>query len=162
MSAAGYGPPGMGTVVNHVGLCVGDLERSPAVLRELLGFEVVAELEVPDDPTAKLLRLDPPVGLKAVYLQRTASGSSCSRTPTVRPRPARRAPDGRAGAHPPVDRGRGPPRRADRVAAYGGTVLRDSDIGVAAFVRDPDGQLIEVLRPFSPILTRGPADLTHV
>ena len=33
----------------------------------------------------------------------------------------------------------------DRVAALGGAVVMDTDIGVAVFIRDPDGQLIELL-----------------
>jgi catechol 2,3-dioxygenase-like lactoylglutathione lyase family enzyme len=31
------------------------------------------------------------------------------------------------------------------VEQHGGELLRDTDIGVAVFVRDPDGQLIELL-----------------
>jgi catechol 2,3-dioxygenase-like lactoylglutathione lyase family enzyme len=33
----------------------------------------------------------------------------------------------------------------DRVEELGGEVLRDTDLGVAVFVRDPDGQLVELL-----------------
>ena len=33
----------------------------------------------------------------------------------------------------------------DRVTEYGGTVLADTDLGAAIFIRDPDGQLIELL-----------------
>jgi catechol 2,3-dioxygenase-like lactoylglutathione lyase family enzyme len=32
-----------------------------------------------------------------------------------------------------------------RVPEYGGTVLADTNIGLGVFVRDPDGQLLEVL-----------------
>ena len=32
-----------------------------------------------------------------------------------------------------------------RVPEYGGEVLDDTDIGAAIFIRDPDGQLIELL-----------------
>ena len=32
-----------------------------------------------------------------------------------------------------------------RVAEFGGEVLADTNIGVGAFVRDPDGQLLELL-----------------
>jgi catechol 2,3-dioxygenase-like lactoylglutathione lyase family enzyme len=31
------------------------------------------------------------------------------------------------------------------VTSHGGTVLSDTDIGAAIFVRDPDGQLVELL-----------------
>ena len=32
-----------------------------------------------------------------------------------------------------------------RVPDFGGEVLSDTDIGAAIFVRDPDGQLVELL-----------------
>jgi len=32
-----------------------------------------------------------------------------------------------------------------RVADYGGAVLADSNIGAGVFIRDPDGQLVELL-----------------
>jgi lactoylglutathione lyase len=32
-----------------------------------------------------------------------------------------------------------------RVAEYGGEVLADTNIGVGVFIRDPDGQLLELL-----------------
>jgi predicted enzyme related to lactoylglutathione lyase len=34
---------------------------------------------------------------------------------------------------------------ADKVAAHGGQVVDGTDIGVALFIRDPDGQLLELL-----------------
>ncbi len=34
---------------------------------------------------------------------------------------------------------------AERAAECGGQIVQDSDIGAALFVRDPDGQLIELL-----------------
>jgi predicted enzyme related to lactoylglutathione lyase len=36
-------------------------------------------------------------------------------------------------------------RILDRVEALGGQVVTQTDIGVAVFIRDPDGQLIELL-----------------
>jgi hypothetical protein len=33
----------------------------------------------------------------------------------------------------------------DRVPEYGGRVLADTDLGVAILIRDPDGQLMELL-----------------
>jgi lactoylglutathione lyase len=32
-----------------------------------------------------------------------------------------------------------------RVPEFGGTVLTDTDVGMAIMIRDPDGQLIELL-----------------
>jgi predicted enzyme related to lactoylglutathione lyase len=34
---------------------------------------------------------------------------------------------------------------ADRAVEFGGEVIEDSDVGAALFLRDPDGQLIELL-----------------
>jgi catechol 2,3-dioxygenase-like lactoylglutathione lyase family enzyme len=34
---------------------------------------------------------------------------------------------------------------AEKVAACGGTIIEESDVGAAIFVRDPDGQLLELL-----------------
>ena len=58
------------TAFNHVGQCVTDLARSRRFYVELLDFEEIRELKPPDDPSAKLLRLDPPLGMTALYLRR--------------------------------------------------------------------------------------------
>ena len=34
---------------------------------------------------------------------------------------------------------------ADRVVEHGGEIIEESDVGLALFVRDPDGQLLELL-----------------
>jgi catechol 2,3-dioxygenase-like lactoylglutathione lyase family enzyme len=41
-----------------------------------------------------------------------------------------------------VDDVRGP---AARAAEYGGEIVEESDVGAALFIRDPDGQLLELL-----------------
>lgn len=131
-------------VVNHVGLCVADLDRSLRFYVDLLGFERDGELAVPDDPTARLLGLDPPVGLRAVYLRlgdfRLELLHYADRTPQARERPMDEL--GLTHLSFGVDDHRA---LLERVEAYGGTVVRATDIGVAAFVRDPDGQLLEIL-----------------
>src|SRR5665213_2154713 len=58
------GPVGFG----HVGLCVTDLDRSCRFYTELLGFEILNQMDVPDAPADRLLRLAAPLGLRAVYL----------------------------------------------------------------------------------------------
>ena len=58
------------TVFNHVGLCVADRARSRRFYEGLLGFEFWWELEPPDDGTDQLLQLDKPIGLHATYLVR--------------------------------------------------------------------------------------------
>jgi len=133
-------------VVNHVGLCVHDIDRSRRFYEELLGFAFEHEIAPPDDPTGKLLRLDPPLGLRAVYLRKDgfrlellAYESSGSR------RPARERPMDEPGlTH--ISMGTADVAGLlERVEALGGTVLDDTDIGLAVFIRDPDGQLIELL-----------------
>ena len=57
-------------IVNHVGICVTDIERSRRFYRDLLGFEDSWRLTPPDSATSALLRVDPPVNLTAVYLTR--------------------------------------------------------------------------------------------
>src|SRR4029078_7122068 len=55
-------------MVNHVGLCVTDLERSRRFYEAVLGFTHRNDLEVPDQMTSTLLRVPEPVGWRAVYL----------------------------------------------------------------------------------------------
>ena len=56
-------------VMNHMGQCVTDLERSRAFYEEALGFEFWRLLELGDEPSNKLLRLDAPLGFRACYLR---------------------------------------------------------------------------------------------
>jgi len=53
-----------------VGLCVADRDRSRRFYEGLLGFQFWWELELPDEGTAQLLRLDGPIGVHATYLVR--------------------------------------------------------------------------------------------
>jgi catechol 2,3-dioxygenase-like lactoylglutathione lyase family enzyme len=134
------------TVFNHVGHCVTDLATSRRFYEEVLGFTHQRDLPIPDGPASKLLRVEAPVGVTAVYLER----------------------DGFIHELLHFDRDGNDPRR-DRsftepglthlsfsvddiaascalVAGLGGEVLADTDIaGRAVMIRDPDGQLIELL-----------------
>ena len=58
----------MSPVVNHVGLCVSDLGRARRFYMGVFGFAVRNELAVPDRACARLLMVEPPVGLTACYL----------------------------------------------------------------------------------------------
>jgi len=49
------------------------------------------------------------------------------------------------------------PTTLRRVTEYGGEVLSDTDIGFGVFVRDPEGQLIELL----PMAYRESLDAEH-
>ena len=134
-----------GTTFNHVGLCVADLERSRSFYEGLLGFEFWWELEPPDDGTDKLLGLTGPIGLHATYL--TRDGLVLELLDYSR-REVRA----------------GPERVMDEVGlthlslsasdlgdvltmvdGFGGSVVEDTVSEHSAMIRDPDGQLLELL-----------------
>jgi lactoylglutathione lyase len=135
----------MGTVVNHIGLCVHDLERSRRFYEGLLGFEPDGEIRPPDEATAPLLGLDPPLGVHAVYLRLGAFRLELLAYTARSALPVRaRSMDEPGLTHLSV--GVEDPRGvAARAESFGGSVVDGTDIGVAVFVRDPDGQLIELL-----------------
>ena len=134
------------TIVNHLGLCVGDLERSRRFYEAVLGFEPWYEIAPPDAMVSKLIDVPEPVGVQVAYLRRdgfvielmeyTAAGS-------VRPeRPRVMNEIGLTHVSVAVD-------DIDATAAlaveHGGSVLPQTHVGVAVMIRDPDGQLLELL-----------------
>jgi catechol 2,3-dioxygenase-like lactoylglutathione lyase family enzyme len=135
----------MGTY-NHTGLVVTDLERSKRFYQEALGFRPWYEITPPDAATAKLSCLEPPLRVTASYL--TLDGfvlelmhySAPGATAAFRPRTM--AEPGLTHLSIAVDDVRA---TAARATELGGQVVEDSDIGVAIFIRDPDGQLLELL-----------------
>ncbi|BCO35463.1 VOC family protein [Mycobacterium heckeshornense] len=133
------------TVFNHVGLCVADRGRSRRFYEDLLGFQFWWEAEPPDDGTDRLLQLDKPLGLHATYLIRDGFVLELL---DYSHREVRAA----------------PPRGMDHaglthlslsvsdlgavlqlVDGFGGSVLRETVSEQSAMIRDPDGQLIELL-----------------
>lgn len=134
--------------VNHVGLCVADVDRAQRFYEAVLGFTERARTAIPDQFTANLLRVEPPVGLTAVYLER--DGFTLELLHFDRP-----------GNHSPRERPFTEPglthisftvddvaAAAEAVTAHGGEVLADTEVaGVAVMVRDPDGQVLELLAP---------------
>ena len=136
----------MTDVVNHVGLCVTDLERSRRFYEEVFGFSHRDDLHPDDGPTGRLLGIEPPVGLDAVYL-------------TLGPFVLELLRFDRDGNAPARDRSFTEPglthlsfgvddlaETCRRVRAAGGWVLEDTELGgLAVMVRDPDGQLLELL-----------------
>ena len=130
---------------SHIGLCVTDLARSRRFYEEAFGFRPAFELRTDDPSTPKLLRLDPPVMLDAVYLwldglllellafDRTAAGAN-----RVLNEP------GLTHVSVFVD---DVDDTLDAVRRCGGRVRDDTNVGVAVFVEDPDGQPIEVIGP---------------
>lgn len=134
------------TVFNHVGLCVTDRASSRRFYEQLLGFKFWWELDPPDEPTAKLLQLDPPVGLHATYLVHDGlvlelldySGDR-------RPRQgAERLMDQLGLTHISLS-------VSDvatilrKVPDFGGSVVAETVTADSAMIRDPDGQLLELV-----------------
>jgi catechol 2,3-dioxygenase-like lactoylglutathione lyase family enzyme len=134
------------TAFNHVGQVVTDLERSRRFYCELLGFTFLREIQPPDESSAQLLSLAPPLGMTAVYLGRDGFVLELLHF------------SARGQTQPPATRAMNEPGLTHislsvddldgvlaRVPEYGGAVITSSNIGVGVFVRDPDGQLIELL-----------------
>ena len=134
----------MVTYFNHVGQCVQDLDRARRFYVELFEFEEVRRLQPPDDPSAKLLRLDAPLGMTAVYLQRDGFVLELLHFADHAARPYRaRTMDEPGLTH--LSLSCDLERVVPRVAELGGEVLADTDIGGGIFIRDPEGQLVELL-----------------
>jgi catechol 2,3-dioxygenase-like lactoylglutathione lyase family enzyme len=133
------------TVFNHVGLCVADRERSRRFYEGLLGFRFWWELETPDDRTTQLVQLPEPLGVHATYLVRDGFVLEL------------------------IDYSKrevhaGPERVMDQlglthisfsvsdlggvlesVEGFGGVVVDGTVSDHSAMIRDPDGQLLELL-----------------
>lgn len=133
------------TVFNHVGLCVADRERSRRFYEGLLGFRFWWEIDPPDARTAHLVQLPEPLGVHATYLVRDGFVLEL------------------------IDYSKrefhaGPQRVMDqiglthisfsvsdlagvleKVAEFGGAVLDATVSEGSAMIRDPDGQLLELL-----------------
>jgi lactoylglutathione lyase len=136
----------MSTSFNHVGQCVSDLDRSKRFYCELLEFTVEREINPSDDMSAQLLDLTPPLGMTATYLVRDGlvlellHFGAEGQTQPYRPRGMNEP--GLTHISLSVDDLDG---TLGRIGEYGGEVLAATNIGAGVFVRDPDGQLIELL-----------------
>jgi len=133
------------TVFNHVGLCVGDRERSRRFYEGLFGFEFWWELELPDEGTAQLLQLAKPIGVRATYLVRDGLvleliDYSKREVQTGRERVMDEV--GLTHISLSVSDLAGV---LERVEDFGGSVVKETVSGQFAMIRDPDGQLIELL-----------------
>jgi lactoylglutathione lyase len=133
------------TVFNHVGLCVADRERSRRFYEGLLGFTFWWELELPDDGTQQLLQLDPPIGVRATYLVRDGLVLELLDYSQR---------DVHAGSERVMDQlglthvSLSVSDLAGVLAIvedFGGSVVKATVTEQFAMIRDPDGQLIELL-----------------
>jgi catechol 2,3-dioxygenase-like lactoylglutathione lyase family enzyme len=133
-------------VFNHIGLVVCDLERSQRFYEGVLGFAPWYDDAIPDAGTSKLLGLAPPLDVRVAYLVLDGlvlellhygapgvvdTGHSRTMAETGLSHLSVSVADIRA--------------TAELAVAHGGSIVEDSDLGVALLVRDPDGQLIELL-----------------
>ena len=145
------------SVVNHLGHCVTDVDRARRFYEEVFGFVLERELVLPDQPTAKLLRITPPLGLRALYLRRDGLVLELMEFVREGNPPAReRVPNEPGLTHLSfcVD---DLAETTTQVVELGGSVLEDTNLGGrAVFVRDPDGQLLELL----PMSYRSTVDST--
>ena len=135
----------MGTY-NHTGHVVTDLERAKQFYQEVFGFRFWYEINPPDVPTAQLTGLTPPMGVTASYLtldgfvlelmHYAVEGATAPFQVRTMNEP------GLTHLSLSVDDVH---EAAQRAVEYGGQLIEESDIGAALFIRDPDGQLIELL-----------------
>jgi lactoylglutathione lyase len=135
----------MGTY-NHTGQVVTDLERSKRFYQEVLGFQFWYEISPPDEMTATLNCLEPPLEITASYLtldgfvlelmHYAADGAAAPYVPRAMNEP------GLTHLSISVDDVQA---TAELAVRHGGQIVEASDIGVALFIRDPDGQLLELL-----------------
>jgi lactoylglutathione lyase len=133
------------TVFNHVGLCVADTERSRRFYEEVLGFQYWWELEPPDPMTAQVVQLPEPLGVKATYLVRDGfvlelidySKRKVHAGPT-------RVMDEVGLTHISLsvsDLG----AVLAKVPEFGGSVVEEAVSDMMGIIRDPDGQMIELV-----------------
>ena len=135
----------MANAYSHIGLCVTDLDRSRRFYEGVFGFRSAFELRTDGPETPQLLRLDAPLVLDAAYLwldglllELLAFDRTERTSPRVMNEPGL--------THlslfvEDLD------ATLDAVGQHGGRVRADTNIGIAVFVEDPDGQPIEVIGP---------------
>jgi catechol 2,3-dioxygenase-like lactoylglutathione lyase family enzyme len=132
------------TSFNHIGLCVADRERSRRFYEGLLGFQFWWELELPDAGTERLLQLQRPIGVRATYLVRDGLVLELLDYSKRDVQSQQRVMDDVGLTHISLS-------VSDLAAAlamvdeFGGSVVQETVTEQFAMIRDPDGQLIELL-----------------
>jgi lactoylglutathione lyase len=133
------------TVFNHVGLCVSDTARSRRFYEGLLGFAFWWELEPPDAGTDQLLQLNTPIGLRATYLVRDGLVLELL---AYSHRALHAGPDRVMDQLGLTHISLSVPDLGELLAAverFGGSVVEGTVSEQSAMIRDPDGQLLELL-----------------
>ena len=137
--------------LTHIGLCVADLERSLRFYRDRLGFTFEHELHVAGEPSDTLLRLRG-VDLDAVYLTRDGVRLELLRFASPPAPPARERMMHERGLTHLSFRVADLDATLDALRAAGERVIEETIIrfpefgAAAAFIVDPDGQLIELVQ----------------
>jgi lactoylglutathione lyase len=134
----------MANVMNHVGLCVTDLEAAQRFY-EALGFTFDRDLKPADGPTGQLLDIEPPVGLTAVYLKLGDFTLELLHYDRPDNPPFRTRVMNEPGLTHLSLTVADVPAALELVREAGGEVIEASNLGAAVMVRDPDGQLVELL-----------------
>ena len=133
------------TVFNHIGLCVADRERSRRFYEGLLGFQFWWDLELPDAGTEKLLQLQGPIGVRATYLVRDGLVLELlDYSERDVGEGSQRVMDQVGLTHMSLSVSDLPASLA-MVEEFGGSVVEETVTEQFAMIRDPDGQLIELL-----------------
>jgi lactoylglutathione lyase len=136
---------GQRTVFNHVGLCVADTARSRRFYEGLLDFTFWWELAAPDEGTGQLLQLNRPIGLHATYLVRDGLVLELlAYSHRVLRAGSDRVMDNVGLTHLSLSVSDLAAVLA-RVEDFGGSVAAGSVSDQSAMIRDPDGQLLELL-----------------
>jgi len=132
----------------HIGHAVSDIDRSIRFYTGLFGFRFDRELSFQPDQISELLQLDTPSSARVVYLM---LGDFTLELMQFDPASSDSAPSrvfnqtGLTHLSLVVD---DPDAVFYQVPEFGGSCM--SNIGVAHMIRDPDGQLIELLQPTYP------------
>ena len=133
------------TVFNHVGLCVADRERSRRFYEDLLGFKFWWELELPDEGTKQLLQLAGPIGVRATYLVRDAFVLELIDYSNRRVQTGQQRVMDQVGLTHMSLSVSDLAAVLTMVESFGGSVIEETVTEQFAMIRDPDGQLIELL-----------------
>jgi catechol 2,3-dioxygenase-like lactoylglutathione lyase family enzyme len=133
-------------VYNHTGQVVSDPQRSMRFYQEVLGFKYWYQVSPDDEAVAKLCSLPAPLKVTAYYLTLdgfvlelvyySAPGAQAAFRPRTMNEP------GLTHLSISVEDIRA---TAQKAVEYGGQIVEESDLGFGLMIRDPDGQLIELL-----------------
>ena len=129
--------------VFHIGLTVSDIERACRFYTGLFGFRAESDLKLPGERIDELLQMTPSSSIHAMYLVLGDFTLELMQfDPPSQPTAAARVFNQTGLAHLSLVLD-DPDAVVAQVAAYGGSHV--SSVSGAHVIRDPDGQLIELL-----------------